>query len=131
LATNLDALYERFLAFGPKLNGSFWKLYPELENHNLKTFPEPSSVHALCAPLRALIVYHRLAVKANWLTKTKLAINGLKRYLNRVVDAALKFQRQKDGDKTNTNLDLHVWQDVGHVGQPTLYRTLEFIQDNS
>jgi hypothetical protein len=58
------------------------------------------AVHALCAPLRALIVYyHRLAVKANWLTQTELAVKGSKRYLNRVVDAALKFQRQKDGDK--------------------------------
>jgi GTPase SAR1 family protein len=98
LAKIIDSLYDKMEVFGsqPKtLKVAFWKLYQKLESSTLDLFPEPE----LSAPIRELVLYHRLAVKANWPDEVDRAIKVSRLYLNLMVDAALKYQRERHGDK--------------------------------
>jgi hypothetical protein len=102
LAKIIDACYDKMQVGGSMpetLKAAFWKGYKELESSSLNHFPEPGSVPELSAPICELALYHRLAVKANWPDEVDRAIDQSKLYLNLMVDAALKYQREKHGDK--------------------------------
>jgi GTPase SAR1 family protein len=99
LAKTIDTLYDKMQVFGSRrpetLKTSFWKVYQELEEATLKVFPEPGSAPELSAPIRELVLYHHLAVKANWPEEVDRAIKRSKLYLNLMVDAALKYEKEK------------------------------------
>jgi signal recognition particle receptor subunit beta len=98
LAAEIDAVYEKMstLGFNPApLKGAFWKAYQEIEDRSLKEFPQTPDARAV--PMKELIMYHQLTVKAKWADQTDLAMKRVKQFLNRFVDAALAYWQRGNG----------------------------------
>jgi GTPase SAR1 family protein len=106
----IDTLYDMMQVFGSKrpetLKTSFWKVYQELEEATLKVFPGPGSAPELSAPIRELVLYHRLAVKANWPEEVDRVIKRSKMYLNLMVEAALKHEKEKHAEEIGPTVRL-------------------------
>jgi hypothetical protein len=104
LADEIDTVYEKMctLGFNPDpLKSAFWKAHQEIEDRSLKEFPQSPDARAI--PMKELIMYHRLTVKAKWTDETKLAMERVKLFLNRFVDAALKY-RQRRNDQAQDSM---------------------------